>query len=389
MSRKRHIARPAAKIDWLEHRTGYPSPEEREAIIIRRNQLRLEFIGLVARDQLPDSPAGRRLVEKYGEEELGVILKQFDSAFLNNNVVETEAFGYRRYRQIYAQFGGARPFFSASEYKRLRAEHAKNFAALLKNQRIPNERQEELSDLLLMDSELWEDLVPQDHPPRPAGFPQPGQTYQPPLTALLEYGADLVPPAVFARNLESWRKHIPALTRMALDPLLLDGWPADPASWGPWYALLLLGELGAVESAYSLSDLADVENDWLSDLLPEIWAGMGPEVEPFLWMILEDLAHSTKKRGLAANALQLLADEEFALRGKVIDAFGRLISNPATPPELNAYLVYFLGQLEAQGVLRPVIEAAFAENRIDTEIIELEEMEWMEGDEDEWEDDEA
>lgn len=389
MSRKRHTARPAAKIDWLEHRRGYPSPEEREAIIIRRNQLCLEFIGLVARDQLPDSPAGRRLVEKYGEEELGVILKQFDSAFQNNNVVETEAFGYRHYRQIYAQFGGARPFFSASEYKRLRAEHAKNFAALLKNQRIPNERQEELSDLLLMESELWEDLVPQDHPPRPAGFPQPGLAYQPPLTALLEYGAALVPAAVFARDLESWRKHTPALTSMALDPLLLDGWPADPASWGPWYALQLLGELGAVESAYSLSELADVETDWLSDLLPEIWAAMGPEVEPFLWMILEDSAHSTKKRGLAANALQLLADEEFVLRGKVVDAFGRLIANPATPSALNAYLVYFLGQLEAQGVLRPVIEAAFAENRIDTEIIEMEEMEWMEGDEDEWEDDEA
>ncbi len=383
MPRKRHAARPAAKIDWLEHRTGYPSPQEREAIIDRRSQLRLEFIGLVVRDQLPDSPAGRRLVEKYGEDELGVILKQFDSAFQNDNVVETEAFGYRRYRQVYAQFGGARPFFTVREFERLRTEHAKNFAALLKKQRISNEQQDELSDLLLMDSELWEDLVPEDHPPRPAGFPQPGLACQPPLKALLEYGAALVPSSVFVRDLESWRKHIPALMRMALDPLLLNGWPADPASWGPWYALQLLGELGAAESAYSLSELADVENDWLSDLLPKIWAGMGPEAEPFLWMILEDSAHSTKKRGLAANALQLLADEEFALRGKVVDAFGRLIANLATPPALNAYLVYFLGQLEAQGVLRPVIEAAFAENRIDTEIIELEEMEWMESDEDE------
>lgn len=69
MPRKRHAARPAAKIDWLEHRTGYPSPQEREAIIDRRSQLRLELIGLIVRDQLPDSPAGRRLVEKYGEEE--------------------------------------------------------------------------------------------------------------------------------------------------------------------------------------------------------------------------------------------------------------------------------------------------------------------------------
>lgn len=389
MPRKRHAARPAAKIDWLEHRTGYPSPEEREAILERRNQMRLDFIGLVARNQPPDSPAGRRLVEKYGEEELNVILNQFGRVIQNDKIVETEAFGYRYYRQAYAQFGGARPFFTIREFVRLHDEHAKNFAALLKKQRIPTERQDELSDLLLIDSELWEDLVPQDHPPRPAGFPQLALAYQPPLTALLEYGATLVPAAVFARDLESWRRHIPALTRMALDPLLLNGWPADPASWAPWYALQLLGELGAVESAYSLGELADVENDWLSDLLPEIWAGMGPEVEPFLWMILEDSAHSTKKRGLAAEALRILADEEFALRGKVIDAFGRLIANPFTPSELNAYLVHFLGQIEAQGVLRPVIEAAFAENRIDTEIIELDEMEWMDDDEDEWEDDEA
>ena len=28
-----------------------------------------------------------------------------------------------------------------------------------------------------------------------------------------------------------WKKHVPALTRMALDPGLLNGWPAEKASW--------------------------------------------------------------------------------------------------------------------------------------------------------------
>lgn len=382
MPRNRHAARPAAKIDWLEHRSGHPSPEEREAILERRNQLRLEFIGLVTRNQAPDSPVGRRLVEKYGQDELNIILKQFGKAFQNNNIVETEAFSYRRYRQAYARFGGARPFLTASEYTRLRDEHAKNFAAQIKEQRILIERQDELSDLLLMDSEMWEDLIPEDHPPRPANFPQPGLAYQPPLTALLGYGLDLPALPIFAREFESWRKHIPALTRMALDPLLLNGWPADPASWGPWHALQLLAKLDAVESIYPLGELADLESDWLSDLLPETWAGMGPEAEPFLWMLLDNPNLSIKKRGLAANALQLLADKEFALRGKVIDAFGRFIANPSTPPKLNAYLVHFLGEIEAQGALRPVIEAAFAENRIDTELIELEDMEWMEDEDD-------
>lgn len=386
MPRHRHSTKSAAKITWYEHRSGYPSPEEREAIIQRRDQLRLEFIGLVAREQTPDSPAGRRLVEKYGEDELNIILKQWDKVFQNESFVETDAFGYRSYRQRYARFGGTRPFFTASEYKRLLDEHSKNFVAALKKESFPKERQAKLSDLLLMDSEMWEDITPEAIPPRPADAPQPVLQYQEPLTSLLAYGSQLLPPAIFASPLDNWRKHLPALTRLALDPTLLNGWPADPASWGPWYALHLLGKLGAAESAYALSELADIENDWLSDRLPEIWAQMGLEAEPLLWMLLDNPAHSLKKRGLAANALQLLADEEPLLRRKVIDGFGQFIANPATNSTINAYLIHFLGELEAQGLLRPLIETAFSENRVDTEVIELEEMEWMKND-DEWEED--
>jgi uncharacterized protein (DUF1800 family) len=211
--------------------------------------------------------------------------------------------------------------------------------------------------------------------------------YSEPLTSLLAYGSSLLPPAIFVSQFESWRKHIPALTRMAVDPALLNGWPSDPASWGSWYALHLLGKLGAAESAFTLSELADLENDWLSDRLPEIWAEMGLEAEPLLWMLLDDPSHSTKKRGLAANALQLLADEEPLLRPKIIESFGKFIANPVTDPTINAYLIHFLGELDAQSFMRPLIETAFAENRVDTAVIELEEMDWMEND-DEWEDDE-
>jgi hypothetical protein len=84
-----------------------------------------------------------------------------------------------------------------------------------------------------------------------------------------------------------------------------------------------------------------------------------------------------------------LADEETVLRRKVIDGFGKIIANPATNPILNAYLIHFLGELGGQNLLRPEIEAAFAENRVDTDAIELDEMEWMDNDDDEkWRDDE-
>lgn len=158
MSRKRHAARPAAKIDWLEHRTGYPSPEEREAIMRRRNQLRFEVAELIARDQPPDSPGGQRLIEKYGKDEVVVTLKQFEKNLQNKQIVTTESFGYRQYRQRYARFGGERPFFAVGEYKQLRNEHGDNFAALLKGQPINKERQKEISDLSRPDA----------HGPRPA-----------------------------------------------------------------------------------------------------------------------------------------------------------------------------------------------------------------------------
>ncbi len=186
--------------------------------------------------------------------------------------------------------------FSAGKYAKLRDEHGDNFVTLPKRQRIHRERQDELSDLLLMDSEC-------------CICPRPG-------------------------TLAQAHSHSDA-----------HGTRPAPAEW-----------------------------------LARRLVYLGTLVCP---------ANSHKKRGLAADALRILADEEFALRGKLIDAFRRLIANPANPPELNAYLVHFLGQIEAQDVLRPVIEAAFAENRIDTEIIELSDMEWMEDDEDEWKADDA
>jgi hypothetical protein len=389
MPRRRHSAKAAAKITWYDHRSGYPSPEERAAILQRREQLRIEFISLLARDQTPESPAGQRLIEKYGRDEVNIILKQLDKAFRNDSFVDNDAFAYRNYRQRYARFGGARPLLTVGEYQRLMAEHSENFVAALKKESFPKERQAELSNLLLMDSDMWEDITPEDIPPHPADFPKPILPYREPLTTLLAYGSSLLPPPIFVSQLDAWRKHTPTLTRLALDPALLNGWPADPASWGPWYALHLLGELGAAESAYALGELADLENDWLSDRLPEIWANMGLEAEPFLWILLDDPTHSIKKRGLAANALQLLADEETVLRRKVIDGFGKIIANPATNPILNAYLIHFLGELGGQNLLRPEIEAAFAENRVDTDAIELDEMEWMDNDDDEkWRDDE-
>jgi len=129
---------------------------------------------------------------------------------------------------------------------------------------------------------------------------------------------------------------------MALDPDLLNGWVVDKSSWAPWHAIHVLGALQAWESAPALSKLADLENDWLSDHIPHIWADMGMEVEPSLWMILEDATRSEKQRGLAVQSLFMLTDDNEAMENKVIMGFERILKNTKTfDPTVNAYIIHF------------------------------------------------
>lgn len=85
MARNRH-EKKQTKLSWLEHRTDYPSPEEREAIIERRYELRMELITLMARDS-PNSPEGQRLSQKYGQEEVSLALNFPTRAFSREMVL--------------------------------------------------------------------------------------------------------------------------------------------------------------------------------------------------------------------------------------------------------------------------------------------------------------
>lgn len=234
----------------------------------------------------------------------------------------------------------------------------------------------------MIDAEIWQDITPEDIPTRPASFPPPANNvYQEPLAAMLNWGPSLLPLDLLVNDWLAWdKKHIPALTRMTLDPALLNGWPGDKASWAPWYSLHMLAELQAVESAYALGELADMENDWLTDNLAHVWADMGYEVEPVLMMILDDPKLSDKRRGLAAEALKMLSENEPALQQAVVEAFERLIANRATSATLNAYLIdALIDPVEDpanSNQLIATIETAFAENRVNTQLISLKDMPW-------------
>ena len=173
-----------------------------------------------------------------------------------------------------------------------------------------------------------------------------------------------------------WKRFILALTRMALDPGLLSGWPSERASWAPWHAIHALGNLQAWESAPALAELADLENDWLSDHLPHIWADMGMEVEPTLWMILETHSSSTKRRGLAAESLFMMTEESDAISDKAIHGFEKILRNTSNVDStLNGYLVMFLNDMEISGKTLDTIYKAFEESRVDSSIITPEDLE--------------
>jgi hypothetical protein len=323
------------------------------------------------------------LVRKYGIVEverasnaLGATIDQIAT------FIADDAKSYREYRHRYGRFGTGLKFYTSRELNGV-------FETSLKSiEETDNlDKVSEINKLALFDWRDWEDITPPAIPPRPADFTAPTPaSYPAPINELLEWGDDLNRSHDFKDEADFllWKKYIPALTRMALDPGLLNGWPGEKASWAPWHAIHVLGILEAWESAPALAELANLENDWLSDHLPHIWAEMGMEVEPSLWMILEDPSASEKQRGLAAEAFQMMTKENEAMERKVIDGFEKVLKNTTKfNPVVNAYLIHFLNEMEVVDEIWDTVQQAFDEERVDLEIITPDDLE--EGD---WDDDE-
>ncbi len=92
-------------------------------------------------------------------------------------------------------------------------------------------------------------------------------------------------------------------------------------------------------------------------------------------MLLEDTASTTQRRGLAAEALTFLSEDEPLLSSKVAQGFGQIIQK-AQPANftLNAYLIHFAQEIGELERILPIAEAAFDEERVDLEIITPEDL---------------
>jgi hypothetical protein len=163
-----------------------PSREEREQIIQRRSRLMRAMIdALATRDtdpQLSNAQIGT-LVADYGAIEVERMLDRIACQFQRPRDPDAqEAWLYAEYVKLHRRFGGARPLLTAQELEGLRTERAK---LMLRRDFLgeplsakEQHRFAEIGDLILADSDLWDDLVPENPPPaqRPMAPPRrPGR----------------------------------------------------------------------------------------------------------------------------------------------------------------------------------------------------------------------
>ena len=164
----------------------FPSPEQRKRIIQRRAQLMRAMIdALVTRDtdpQLSDTQIGT-LVADYGATEVERMLDRIARQFQRPRDPDAqEAWLYAEYVVLHRRFDGTRPLLTAQELEGLRTERAK---LMLRRDFLgeplsatEQHRFAEIGDLILADSDLWDDLVPENPPPaqRPLAPPRrPGR----------------------------------------------------------------------------------------------------------------------------------------------------------------------------------------------------------------------
>ena len=186
----------------------------------------------------------------------------------------------------------------------------------------------------------------------------------------------------YASLAEQLRAYTPDLIRLVLDEDFADREEGDPAVWAPFHALEVLALLGPAEAAEPLLACLAWETDWVDGELVRAYAGIGPVAVPPLLAYLEDGTHEPLHRALAADALQAIAGAHPAVRERIVDALTRFLDRPTAADSAEeelatAFVISDLTDLHATSAY-DAIARAFAEDRVDTQILDLEfvEQEW-------------
>jgi hypothetical protein len=209
-------------------------------------------------------------------------------------------------------------------------------------------------------------------------------TYTSPVDKLLTLGEpESVLPEKWPDYLELGLgpEHIPELIRMAIDHELRNIEPEedeeeDPEFWAPIHAIRALGQLHAEAAIEPLVNLlAELKDDeWMLEELPSVYGLIGPAAIPALAAYLSDSSHEMYSRSYASNGLVEIGERHPESRSECIAAISKqLEAFEENDYELNAFLISDLSHLKAIETL-PLIERAFAADRVDEFVINLDDV---------------
>lgn len=186
----------------------------------------------------------------------------------------------------------------------------------------------------------------------------------------------------YTRLAEQLRDYIPELLRLVLDEDFADREQDDPIAMAPFHALEVLAILGPAEAAEPLLACLEWETDWIDNELARAYAGIGPVAIPLLLAYLADGTHDPHHRALASNALKEIADAHPSVREEIVDALTHFLDRPsaddsAEEERVTAFVISDLTDLHATSAY-DAIARAFADDRVDTQILDLEfvEQKW-------------
>ena len=199
-------------------------------------------------------------------------------------------------------------------------------------------------------------------------------SYPAPVNTLLTLGR---PEEFEAKDWPDYRtmgigpEYIPDLIRLATDVALSKSDSERPETWAPIHAWRALGQLRAEAAVEPLLTIFDpMEGDeWVMEEMPEVMRKIGPVALSALKVFLADDSHEIYARITAATCVEYIGKQWPDSRTEAVTILTHQLESFAeNVDDLNAFLIMSLVHLQARESL-PVIEQAFAANRVDTSII--------------------
>ena len=172
---------------------------------------------------------------------------------------------------------------------------------------------------------------------------------------------------------------MPDLIRMVLDDDLNERDEHDPAVWAPYHALKVLGVLGPAEAAEPLTVCLDTEDEWIGEELPAVYAAIGPAAIPGAPGLPG--RSGARKRGpqRGVECVGRHRASASAARDEIVAFLTAFLDRPAAGANgdeevVTAFVIGDLGDLKALTAYE-AIRRAYAEDRVDGQIIGLEDVE--------------